>query len=183
MTNQRPIKLTNEQKLVNLRSEYEANIQLWVHDDNLRQQRNGTFLNMNAILLVALGTLITISPSLLNLAVIASLISVFGLPICMMWYQIQSRNAEYIRFRRFQLRYIEVQLQNVTTISNQWKALNEYQTLSFEGLDDKFSIKRPAKLSATKIEGRLPLMLVGLWFVIFIAGGVLTVLLWLGLIT
>lgn len=182
MINQRPTRLTNEQKLSNLRSEYQANIQLWVHDDNLRQQRNGTFLNMNAILLVALGTLITISPSLLNAAAIASLISVFGLPICIMWYQIQSRNAEYIRFRRFQLRYIEAQLQNVTTISNQWKVLNEYQPLSFEGVEDRFSIKRPAKLSATKIEGWLPLIITGLWFIIFMAGVTLAILIWLGMI-
>ena len=182
MTNQRLIKLTDEQKLENLRSEYQANIQLWVHDDNLRQQRNATFLNMNAILLVALSTLITISPSLLILAVIAFPISVFGLLIGGMWYQIQNRNSEYIRFRRFQLRYIEAQLQNVTTISNQWKVLNEYQTLSLEGLEDKFSIKRPARLSATKIEGWLPLMLVILWSLIFIAGVTLAVLIFSGVI-
>src|SRR5687767_7106812 len=126
----RKIKLTNEQTLSNVRDEYRANIELWMYDATFRNQRSGTFLNINTALLVALSILITISPSIRNISITSVLISLFGLMTCTMWRQIMIRNAAYMNFRRFQLRGLETQLQNVTTFGNQWKALNKYEHLS-----------------------------------------------------
>ena len=164
------IALTNEQKISNLNSEYQANIALWQHDDNLRQQRFGTFLNINTILLVALGTLITISPSIRNSSMIAILVSLFGFPICIMWHRILIRNGEYIRFRRFQLRFIEQQLQNVTTITNQWNALNKHQTITLPDFEDTFTVTLAGKRSSTSIETKLPLILASFWLLVLVIG-------------
>jgi len=96
-----------DEKFEQLIQEYQANVELWKHDDNLRQQRNSTFLSMNTIMLVALGTFLNIAPNITNAAISGFLISLFGLPICFMWNTVQERNSEYIRFRRFMLRSLE----------------------------------------------------------------------------
>ena len=166
--------------LSNIRDEYRANIDLWVYDNTFRNQRNGTFLNINTALLVALSILITISPSILNISITGALISVFGLVTCMMWRQIMIRNAAYVNFRRYQLRGLELQLQNVTTFGNQWKALNDYERLSIAGLEDVFQISKPAKVSALDIENKIPLLLSGFWSLILISGIVVLVLSFLG---
>jgi hypothetical protein len=170
MSEQLDKELVDGQRISGLVEEYKANIDLWIYEATFRQQRSQTFLTMNTILLVALSMLMTISPSLVNSSVIAVLIAVFGFPACIMWYRILARNGEYMRFRRYQLRGIEFQLQYVTTIRNQWKALNRYEPLSLEGLEDKFEIKSSARVSAITIENRLPLILAGLWLIIFLAG-------------
>jgi hypothetical protein len=178
----RKVKLTNDQMLSNLRDEYRANIDLWVYDITFRNQRNGTFLNINTALLVALSILITISPSSLNISITGALIAVFGLLTCILWRQIMVRNAAYVNFRRYQLRGLELQLQNVTTFGNQWKALNDYERLSIAGLEDAFQISKPAKVSALDIENKIPLLLSGLWLLILIVGIIIIVLSILGVV-
>lgn len=170
MKDSRKIRLTNEQVFSNLRDEYRANIDLWVYDITFRNQRNGTFLNINTALLVALSILITISPSILNISITGALISVFGLVTCLMWRQIMIRNAAYVDFRRYQLRGLELQLQNMTTFGNQNKALNDHEPLTIAGLEDTFQISKPAKVSALDIENKIPLLLSGFWLLIFVAG-------------
>jgi hypothetical protein len=169
-----------EQRIAKLLAEYEANIELWKHDDNTRLQRNGIFLNVNTLLLIALGALITVNPSIWAAAAVSCLLSFFGLPICVMWYRILLRGGEYVRFRRFQLRAIEAQLQDVTTIGNQWRALNEYETVSFNGIEDKFTIKRSARRSVTAIENLLPLVVTGFWLLVFVGGLTVEILHFLG---
>jgi hypothetical protein len=99
-----------------------------------------------------------------------------------MWRQILVRNSAYMHFRRYQLRGIETQLRNVTTIRNQWKALNKYEPLSIAGLDDTFQVDKPAKVSAIDLENKLPLLLSGLWLFVFVGGVVLVFLNIIGLI-
>jgi hypothetical protein len=65
---------------------------------------------------------------------------------------------------------LEVQLRNVTTFRNQWKALNHFESLSIPGLDDTFQVDKPAKTSAIDIENKLPWLIGGLWIVILVAG-------------
>ena len=148
MSEPQNLELEDEQRFSNLREEYKANIDLWIYEATFRQQRSETFLNINTILFVALSTLITFSPTLRNSSIIATLIAVFGFVTCRMWRQILVRNSAYMHFRRYQLRGIETQLRNVTTIRNQWKALNKYEPLSIAGLDDTFQVDKPAKVSA-----------------------------------
>jgi hypothetical protein len=160
----------DERLNANLIEEYKANVDLWIYEATFRQQRSQTFLTINSVLLVALGTLITINPSPVNASIIAILLSVFGFPACLMWRQIMIRNGAYMRFRRYQQRGIEAQLRNVTTIRNQWQALNQYKPLSLEGLEDTFEIKPSEKVSAITIENKLPLVLIWFWLIVFLGG-------------
>ena len=174
------MKLTNEQKLTNIRNEYRVNIDLWMYDATFRQQRSETFLNINTALLVALSILITINPSILNISIIGVLIALFGLLTCSMWRRILIRNGAYMNFRRYQLRGLEVQLQNVTTFRNQWRTLNDYEPLVLPGLDDTFQVPKPARVSVINIENRVPLLLSGLWLLILTGGAALLTLSILG---
>lgn len=158
----------DDQHLQALLSEYQANLALWQHDDTLRQQRSTTFLSINSLLILTLGGLITLSDSFVEAAVVAIPISVFGLPICLLWYQVQIRNAEYIRFRRYQLRAIENMLPPMSTFTNQWQALNRFETVLFENIAAEFTVKKAARGSSTVIEGKLPLVIAGIWFVILV---------------
>ena len=173
----------DDQQTQVLLSEYQANLELWKHDDNLRQQRYGTFLNINSLLLVALGGLVTLSPSVLNATVVAVLISLFGFPVCLMWGRVQARNAEYIRFRRYQLRSIEKMLKPMSTFTNQWNALNKFETVHFKNIKDEFTIKHEAKASSTVIEGRLPSVIAVFWLIVFVASSVIITLNLLGYIS
>lgn len=157
------------EKTTKLLQEYQANVELWKHDDNLRQQRNGTFLNMNTILLVALGTFVNIAPTITNAAISGLLISVFGLPICFMWNSVQQRNSEYIRFRRYILRSIEAQLPTLTTFTKQWKALNKHEKIEFQEIKESFTVIRGSKISSTLTEGRLPIVVAVFWSIILIS--------------
>lgn len=169
MSNNQVVELSVEQKIDNLRTEYEANIKLWIYEATFRQQRNQTFLTMNTILLTVFGTLLTLSSSLLNTSIIAIIISMVGFPACFMWHKLLKKNGEYMRFRRYQIRWIETQLSNITTFRNQWKALNLYEELHLFGLDDKFLIIPSARHSAISVENKLPIILAIIWAIIFIA--------------
>ena len=166
----------NEQRVQILLNEYQANLELWKHDDNLRQQRYGVFVNINSLLFVAIGGLVTFSLSILNIAIATTLISFFGFLICLMWHQVQARNAEYIRFRRYQLRSIEKTLKPLSTFSNQWKALNQFETIHFENIKDEFTINQNAKESSAILEGRLPRIISGFWLMVFIVSVVIIML-------
>ena len=164
-------------KFEQLIQEYQANVELWKHDDNLRQQRNSTFLSMNTIMLVALGTFLNIAPNITNAAISGFLISLFGLPICLMWNTVQERNSEYIRFRRFMLRSLETQLTSLSTFTKQWNALNKFESVQFEGLKDTFTAKRGSRISSTFVEGKLPLVVIIFWSFVFILSTIFLLLL------
>ena len=162
-------KLTQDQEISNLRVEYDANIQLWIYEATFREQRSQMFLTVNTILLTALGIMVTFNPYFLNVAIIAIPISLFALPACILWYLILLKNGAYMQFRRFQLRSLEVKLQNLTTFQNQWKALNKYEKLTVPELEDPFLINKSAKHSAIVVENYLPLILTVFWAIIFLA--------------
>jgi len=173
----------DDKETQHLLNEYQANLTLWQHDDNLRQQWYGTFLNINSLLLVALGGLVALGTEVVNALIVAVLIALFGFPICLMWHQVQSRNGEYIRFRRYQLRSIEARLKPMSTFQNQWRALNKFERITFKDIEDKFEIKRQAKVSSTTIEGRLPLVLASFWVIVFVGSVTIGVLKLMGYIS
>lgn len=163
----------NDEPKPDLINEYQVNVELWKHDDNLRQQRNNTFLTINTILLVALGSLITLgNPEskdvASNEALMAALISIFGLPVCYIWNRVQVRNGEYIRFRRYQLRSIEARLTGFSTFANQSKAMDRQEEVDFQGINDKFRISKAATRSSTRLEGSLPSVIAGFWLLILL---------------
>jgi len=106
-------------------AEYQANVDLWKHDDTLRQQRSGNFLSVNTALVAALGVVVSLEPPIEYIGGIGLLFAVFGILLCVMWHLVQVRNAEYVRFRRFQLRFIESKLTGLSTFQNIFRAFYE----------------------------------------------------------
>lgn len=161
-----------------LLEEYRANVELWKHDDEVRQKRVGNFLTVNSILLVALVALANIKVSFLVLSLGGLLFSIFGFIICLIWHFVQVRNAEYVRFRRFQLRSIEARLPGLSTFTNTYNALYKHEKISFAGIKDTFVVESRAKSRSTVTEGRLPLLIGWFWCVIFF-GAIIGVILYI----
>jgi hypothetical protein len=172
----------NNESIPYLITEYQVNVELWKHDDELRQQRNNTFLTMNTILLVALGSLITLGNTASNEALMAVLISIFGLPVCYIWNRVQVRNSEYIRFRRYQLRSIEARLPGFSTFANQSEAMDRHEEIEFQGISATFKITKPAARSSTRLEGLLPSVIAGFWLLILLGSLLIIMGVWAGLL-
>ena len=159
-----------------LLDEYRVNVDLWKHDDLIRQSRTGNFLNVNTILLVALSAIFGIGQSISGIAIPSILFSVFGLAICWIWRAVLVRNFAFVLFRRFQLRSIEARLPGLTTFSNVYKAFYENKEVLFNGLEEKFIASKDAQASSTLLENRLPVIIAGLWTVVFILGMIALIL-------
>jgi hypothetical protein len=99
--------------------EYKVNIDLWKHEDTLRQQRNSTFLTVSGALLVAISILAGAHAALALRAGAAIAASVVGMSLCVLWTVVQARHDAYIRFRRLQLRDLESDL-GFSTFTRAW---------------------------------------------------------------
>jgi hypothetical protein len=159
-----------------LLTEYTANVELWKHDDSLRQQRNSTFLAVNTVLLSAIAALGAFKTQAAILAAVTCLFSIFGVAVCRVWQDVQLRNAEYVRFRRLQLKAIEARLGELSTFSNTYAAFNEMQTVEFPSTGQVFTVEHGSSESSTSAEGRLPRLLTGLWIVVAVGAPLLAVL-------
>ena len=157
----------------NLLEEYRANVQLWMHDDNLRQKRTENLLTTNTILLVALGVLINLNAHANNTAVCCILISFFGLLLSLIWNSILKRNAHYIMFRRIHLKFLEKKLQPMSTFTNTYLAFYENKELVYPEIHQSFLINSRGRKSSTVTEGQLPVIISIFWIVVFIVGIVL----------
>ena len=171
----------SEEEEKRLLDEYNMNIELWKHDDNLRQLRNNNFLSVNALFVIALGTYISLRPPNVNLAAAMILLAVLCAPICLVWSRMQFRNSEYIRFRRMQLLSIETRLPGISTFKNTWDALYDHKTVKFLGSGGTFAVSKRGAGSSTAAENRLPLFILGFWLAILIAGILLLATAQLGL--
>jgi hypothetical protein len=89
--------------------------------------------------------------------------------ICGIWDRVQRRNAEYIRFRRHQLRSIEARLPELATFNNTHLAFERGESIHFRGIDESFALKRSARRSSTLTEGVLPRALIALWLLALLA--------------
>ena len=81
-----------------------------------------------------------------------------------------ARNYAYVIFRRYQLRSIEQRLSGLTTFANVYKAFYNNEKVTFIGLDETFKADKNAKTSSTKLENRLPQIIMIFWIIVFIAG-------------
>ena len=156
-----------EERLLN---EYQVNVEMWKHDDLIRQSRTGNFLTINTILLVALSAIFSVGQSLIGIAVSGILFSFFGLAICWVWWNVLVRNHAYVYFRRFQLRSIESRLPGMTTFGNVYQAFYKNEEVSFVGIDETFIPAQKAKTSSTLMENRLPQIISVFWVIVLLAG-------------
>ncbi|MBI5474420.1 MAG: hypothetical protein HY961_18945 [Ignavibacteriae bacterium] len=164
--NQAQLKLSPE----HLIEEYKANVELWKHDDSLRQQRIGNFLTANTVLITALGALITISSFSSALGIVSVLLSTFGFSISYVWYFVSIRNANYIRLRRLVFQEIESNLSGLSTFTIMHRAFGRSELITFEKTGETFSVSKHAKQSSTTLENRLPLIMQVFWSLVFLSG-------------
>jgi hypothetical protein len=101
--------------------EYELNLELWKHYDNLRQDKSKTFLTAQTILIALSGFVLKsqeLSP-VLSRVVLA--VTVLGLVSSVLWVLLLYRNKGYIDFHRKQVRELEGRTaMPFTTFSEEW---------------------------------------------------------------
>ncbi len=101
-------------------NEYELNIDMWKHYDNLRQEKNKTFLTANTILVAAAGFFIGKVPADNNSQIIVATVAILGFVTCILWFLLQTINKAYIDYHIQKTCEIEKQqLTQWTTFENQ----------------------------------------------------------------
>lgn len=165
-----------------LREEQELrlNLDLWKHEEGLRQQRNTVLLGANAFLAVGASALISASPPKETAFAIGLVIALFGLLICWIWHHLQQRHVAYADFRRKQLRELAKKL-GYESWENHWRALRipsetvpPPEPVEFPETADRFEL-RGSQQSAIKVESYLPGAVAAVW-AIFAVGGVIALL-------
>ena len=166
-----------ERKLL---TEYRLNLEYLWHDDKLRQQRMRNYLTINTLLVVALGTYLSLNPPIHYLGLSMILLGVFCVPLCLIWWLAQARNGEVIRFRRSFLQDLEQQIKDFRTFDLTMKAFYDGVPVAFEHLTDKagnpvtFEARSPAKKSSTETESVLPRIIAAFWTSIIYLGVLIT---------
>jgi hypothetical protein len=163
-----PVQFGNDDKDC-LLAEYRANVDLWKHDDDLRQKRTTTFVALNVLLYAIVSWTIkesdTIGAWTTNASAAAALL---GLLICFVWYVAHLRNEQYIRFRRMQLIEIETKLGTMETFTNQYNAINDGSTISFKRSGKSFKANLLGRLSSSRVEYALPGAMTALWIMVLV---------------
>jgi hypothetical protein len=87
--------------------QYELNLEMWRHYDNLRQEKSKTFLTAQTILIAVSGFVLQsqgLSPAL---RVLLFAVAVLGLVSSFLWFGLLSRNKGYIDFHRARVKELE----------------------------------------------------------------------------
>jgi len=150
--------VTTAQNNSNPLKEFELNVEMWKHYDNLRQDKNKTFLAVNTILMAALGFalkdhLSSPVPSVVKHLIL--LVSALGILVSVLWFLLLSRNAAYVRFHRSRVQELETKV-NFETFKNQPEALK----------NSRFIWKR---LSSSVIDRLLATVVAAFWVALVIA--------------
>ncbi len=161
----------NDHLRQNLLEEYQANVEMWKHDDNVRQQRARNFLTVNTLLILGLAGIVSFWKDHLYLGVILIIFSSVGLSLNLIWRSILHRSSEWIRFRRLQLASVESKLDGMSTFQNTLRAFyDKYETIDFGTNISQFTISSTAKKQSTITEGYLPSLMVLFWLLSIIGG-------------
>jgi hypothetical protein len=157
-----------------LKEELRFNLDLWKHEEGLRQQRNTVLLGTNAFLAVATSAMISARPPHAIALAIGLVLSAFGFLICWIWHRLQQRHVVYADFRRKQMRDLAAQLK-YESWEKQWEALRAPPDpppvkVDFPHVGAHFS-PRGSKRSAIATESLLPRAIAAAW-VLFALGGI-----------
>lgn len=143
--------------------EYRLNVDLWKHDDSLRQSHNQTFLGVNSAVLIAAGLVISASEKILVQGMTAIAAAGFGLAISFVWRRVQIRHNAYIRFHRRMLVSLEAPLP-FSTFQLQDAAFHEpWGRIEIPRNATSFQLKKNERRSASGAEARLPEIVSVLW--------------------
>lgn len=104
------------------RREYEINLEMWRHYDNLRQEKSKTFLTAQTILIAVSGFVVE-SQGLQSPLILA--VSLLGFGSSVLWRLLLARNAGYIRFHQKRVRELEPSTgMHFTTFAEKWPEFN-----------------------------------------------------------
>ncbi len=158
------------------KADFDANLDLWKHEENVRLQRNTVLLSANALLAVGVSALISISPPVKVAALSGLTLALVGFVSCWTWIQLHDRHLEYARFRRAQLRQLAANL-GYESWENQWDALGKdgRGSIRFSTTGDEFQ-PRPNPTGAIRAEGRLPRLFIVLWLAVAVVCAILLAL-------
>ena len=165
---------TNTSELLKL--EYEINVDLWKHDDWVRERRIANYLTVNTILLIALSAVISLGLTYNYISLISILFSSFGILFCVIWKRLLMRNSQYILFRRLQLLSIESRMPGITTFTNTYDALYRFKEITFKGIDEKFKIDKRCKKRSGVSEELLPVYLALFWGIVLLISTLISIL-------
>lgn len=156
-----------------IRDELHLNLDLWKHEEGVRQQRNTVLLGTNVFLAVAAGAVVSAEPPLGAAFAVGLVLAAFGLLVCSIWRRLQRRHVVYAEFRRCQIRELAAQL-GYESWENHWTALRTPPnpppvSVYFATTETSFSPRGP-KGSAIVAESLLPTALAAVWGIAVIAG-------------
>jgi hypothetical protein len=150
-----------------LREEFDANIDLWKHEEGMRQKRSTVMLNANAFLAVGASAMISFRPSPEAAFLVGLVLSGFGLATCWIWLTLLQRHKLYATFRLKQIRELAARI-GYESWENQWTGLRTNppndtpEVVVFWKTDERFE---PAVGSrgANTVETFLPKAIAYLW--------------------
>jgi hypothetical protein len=153
-----------------LKADFDVNLDLWKHEEGLRQQRNTVLLSVNAFLAIGVSAMISVGPPVEVAVGIGLGLSFFGLVSCWIWNMLQARHVLYADFRRKQLRELAAKL-GYESWKNQWAGLRTNpppEPVKFATIGDAF-YPRAETRSAIVTESYLPKVVALLW-ILFAVG-------------
>jgi len=153
-----------------LKAEFDANLDLWKHEEGVRLQRNTVLLSLNAFLAIGVSAMITVGPPVLAAVGITVVLALFGRASCWIWEGLQIRHVLYAEFRRKQLRELAARL-GYESWENQWTGLRTDpppEKVPFTQTDDSFNPPLWTR-SAVEVESYLPVVVGLFWTVVAVA--------------
>lgn len=158
-----------------LLEELKLNVDLWKHEEGLRQQRNTAFLAINSLLVVGGGTIIGAEPTEARLRWGAVAFGVLGAVLCILWAIIQFRHHAYARFRRMQMADLEKSLDAARDSSPPHTTFARTHDVFSRGgvtFEHEGTYQRPgyASMSAITAEALLPTVFLVAWVAVGLGG-------------
>jgi hypothetical protein len=164
-----------------LREEFSFNIDLWKHEEGMRQQRTTVLLGANAFLAVGTSAMISFRPPPETALLVGLVLSGFGLITCWIWLTLLNRHILYARFRLMQIRDLAARI-GYESWENQWFGLRTFpgpKAVVFEATGDRFDASKKKKSrGANTVETYLPKAIGALWVCFAIGCVVFTLKIW-----
>jgi len=149
-----------------LREEFRLNIDLWKHEEGMRQQRNTVLLGANAFLAVGASAMISFRPPPETALLVGLALAGFGLITCWIWYTLLERHIAYAKFRLMQIRDLAARI-GYESWENQWIGLRTYpypepERVNFATTGACYEPSSGSR-GANTVESYLPRAIAGLW--------------------
>jgi hypothetical protein len=148
--------------------EYKLNVDLWKHDDTLRESHNQTFIGATSAALVAAGLVISASDNLVVQGGAAMVAALLGSSLAWVWNRTQQRHNAYIAFHREML--VALEPAAYSTFRLQTAAFQKpWETVRLPN-GRRFSLAEKARRSASDAEALVPRFVGIFWIAAFVAG-------------